>query len=66
MATTTHIESLDDLALVVDAVMGRIAGKRHRVGAPFRIQLLSLPPLFTVPPVGGGDAPTTRVLDPFN
>ena len=65
IATTTHVGPLDDLALVVNAVMGWIAGNGHRVGSPFRIQLLSLPPLFTTPSAGGTE-PVTKVFVPFN
>jgi DNA-binding transcriptional MerR regulator len=66
MATATHIGPLDELVFVVHAVMGWIAGAGHAVGAPFRVQLLSIPPLFTVASAGGGDQPVAQVFVPFD
>jgi DNA-binding transcriptional MerR regulator len=65
VATATHVGSLDELVFVVNAVFGWISGAGHRVEMPFRVQLLSIPPLFTVDSAGGGDQPVARVLVPI-
>jgi len=64
MATATHVGPLDELALVVHAVMDWVTGAGRRVRMPFRVQLLSIPPLFTVASAGGGDQPVARVFVP--
>jgi hypothetical protein len=65
MATATHVGPLDDLALVVNTVMGWVSDAGRHVEMPFRVQLLSVPPLFTVPSEGGGDQPVARVFVPI-
>lgn len=64
-ATVTHIGSLNQLVLAVNAVMGWIGGRGHHVAMPFRVHLLSIPPLFTVASAGGGDQPVAKIVVPF-
>ncbi len=66
MATATHIGPLDELVYVVHAVMGWLTGSGRHVEMPFRVQLLSIPPLFTVESAGGHEQPVAKVLVPFS
>lgn len=64
-AVARHSGSLDEANLVVHSIMGWVEGTGRRPRMPFRVEILALPPLFTIPEFAGASEPLVEIAVPF-
>jgi DNA-binding transcriptional MerR regulator len=64
-AVARHSGSLDEANLVVHSIMGWVEGTGRRPRMPFRVAILALPPLFTIPEFAGASEPLVEIAVPF-
>ena len=59
-AVARHSGPLDEANLVVHEIMGWVEGTGRRPEMPFRVALLAIPPLFTLPEYTDAASPSSR------
>jgi DNA-binding transcriptional MerR regulator len=64
-AVARHSGPLDEANLVVHSIMGWIEGTGRRPGMPFRVALLAMPPLFTLPEFSDAGDPVVEIAVPI-
>jgi DNA-binding transcriptional MerR regulator len=64
-AVARHSGPLDEGNLVVHSIMGWVEGTGRRPGMPFRVALLAMPPLFTLPELSDADEPVYEIAVPI-
>jgi DNA-binding transcriptional MerR regulator len=64
-AVARHSGPLDEANLVVHSIMGWVEGTGRRPGMPFRVALLAMPPLFTLPEFSDAADPVVEIAVPI-
>jgi DNA-binding transcriptional MerR regulator len=64
-AVARHSGPLEEASLVVHSVMGWVEGTGRRPLMPFRVSLLAVPPLFTLPEFTDASEPLVEIAIPF-
>ena len=64
-AVARHSGPLDEANLVVHSIMGWVEGTGRRPRMPFRVEILAMPPLFTLPEFAGAIEPVVEIAVPF-
>jgi DNA-binding transcriptional MerR regulator len=64
-AVARHSGPLDEANLVVHSIMGWVEGTGRRPSMPFRVALLAMPPLFTLPEFTDAGEPVIEIAVPI-
>lgn len=64
-AVARHSGPLDEANLVVHEIMGWVEGTGRRPEMPFRVVLLAVPPMFTLPEYTDASEPVVEIAVPI-